>query len=132
MRRNLSDPAPAALLEVQRDFDAWRSTHRRRTPFPESLWAAATAAASEHGVYRTAKLLRLDSSALKRRMPGTAPVAIPAAPTFVELLASGGSPPPECILEIERPRHGKLRLELKAWRATDVTEVVRQLWSGVD
>ena len=76
--------------------------------------------------------MRLDSSALKRRMPGAAPVATAAAPTFVELLASGGSPPPECVLEIERPRHGKLRLELKAWRATDVTEVVRQLWSGVD
>lgn len=132
MRRNLSDPAPAALLEVQRDFDAWRSTHPRRTPFPESLWASAAAVAAEHGVYRTAKLLRLESAALKRRMPGIAPVATPAAPTFVELLASGGSPPPECVLEIERPRHGKLRLELKAWRTTDVIDAVRQLWSSAD
>jgi hypothetical protein len=128
MRQKLADPAPGELLEVQRDFDAWRSTHPRRTPFPESLWAAAAAAAAEHGIYRTAKLLRLDPTAVKRKMPGTAPAPAPAPPTFVELLASG-SPPPECVIEIERPRQGKLRLELKAWRTVDVADVVRQLWS---
>jgi hypothetical protein len=130
MRRKLTDPAPAALLEVQRDFDAWRNTHPQRTPFPESLWAAAAAVAAEHGIYRTAKRLRLDSSALKRKMPGTVPAAAP--PAFVEWLASGGSPPPECVIEIDRPRPGKLRLEFKAWRTADVADLVRQLGRSPD
>ena len=132
MRQKLTDPAPAALWEVQRDFDAWRSTHPHRTPFPESLWAAAAAVAAEHGIYRTAKLLRLDSSALKRKMPGPTAVPQPARPAFLELLASGGSPPAECVIEMDRPRQGKLRLELKAWRTADVIDVVRQLWSRTD
>lgn len=132
MRQKLRDPAPAALLEVQRDFDAWRSTHPHRTPFPEPLWAAATAVAAEHGIYRTAKLLRLDSSALKRKMPGPTAAPQPARPAFIELLGSGGSPPAECVIEMDRPRQGKLRLELKAWRTADVIDVVRQVWSRTD
>ena len=54
MKPKLTDPAAAELLEVQRDFDVWRSTHPRRTPFPNALWAAATAVAAKHGIYRTA------------------------------------------------------------------------------
>jgi hypothetical protein len=128
MRQKVTDPAPAALLEVQRNFESWRSTHPRRTPFPEPLWAAAAAVAKAHGVYRTAKLLRLDSSTLKRKMPGAAPAPKLAPPAFVELLASGGYAPAECVIEMDRPRHGRLRLELKAWRTTDVADLVRQLW----
>jgi hypothetical protein len=129
MRPKLTDPAPAELLEVQHDFDVWRSTHPRRTPFANALWAAAAAVAAKHGIYRTAKLLRLDSSALKRRMPGAVPT--PAPPAFVELLTPSG-PPPECVIEIEQPLQGKLRLELKGWRTADVSGVVRQLWSSRD
>ena len=129
MRRKVTEPEPTALLEVQRNFESWRSTHPRRTPFPESLWAAATAVAAEHGVYRTANLLGLDSSRLKRKMPGGAPAPQLAPPAFVELLACGGSPPAECVIEMERPRQGRLRLELKAWRTTDIADVVRQLWN---
>ena len=128
MRQKATEPEPTALLEVQGDFESWRSTHPRRTPFPESLWAAAAAVAAEQGIYRTAKLLGLDSSRLKRKMlGGTSPQL--ASPAFVELLASGGSPPAECVIEMDRPRQGRLRLELKAWRTTDVADVVRQLWN---
>ena len=97
MKPKLTDPPPADVLEVQRDFDVWRSAHPRRTPFPDSLWAAAAKVAAQHGIYHTAKLLRLDSSALKRRMPVAAPT--PAAAAFVELITPSG-PPLECVIEI--------------------------------
>ena len=129
MRQKVTGPEPAALVEVQRDFESWRNTHPGCTPFPETLWVAAAAVAAEHGIYRTAKLLRLDSSRLKRRMPGAAAAPKLAPPAFVELFASGGYPPAECVIEMDRPRQGRLRLELKAWRTADVADVVRQLWS---
>jgi hypothetical protein len=49
-------------------------------------------------------------------MPGAVPTSAP--PTFVELFTPGWSsgPPPECVIEIEQPLQGKLRLELKGWR----------------
>ena len=129
MRQKATEPEPTTLLEVQGNFESWRSTHPRRTPFPESLWAAAAAVAAEHGIYRTAKLLGLDSSRLKRKMLGGVAAPQLAPPAFVELLASGGSPPAECVIEMDRPRQGRLRLEWKAWRTADVADVVRQLWS---
>jgi hypothetical protein len=126
MKPKLMDPPPPEILELQREFDVWRSAHPRRTPFPDSLWAAAAKVAAQHGIYRTAKLLRLDSSALKRRMPGAAPM--PSPPAFVELITPNG-PPSECVIEIEQPLQGKVRLELKGWRPADVSDVVRRLWS---
>jgi hypothetical protein len=83
--------------------------------------------AAKHGIYRTAQRLRLDSSALKRRMRSGVPT--PAPPAFVELLPVSG-PPPGCVIEVEHPVHGKLRLELKGWRTADISGVVRQLWSS--
>ena len=127
MRQKATEPEPTTLLEVQGNFESWRSTHPRRTPFPESLWAAAAAVAAEHGIYRTAKLLRLDSSALKRKVPGVGPT--PAPPAFVEWITPSG-PAIECVIQIEQPLQGKLRLELKGCRAADIGGVVRQLWSS--
>jgi hypothetical protein len=49
----------------------------------------------------------------------------------VELLTPRWSsgPPLECVIEIEQPLQGKLRLELKGWR-TDVSGVAAPLWSS--
>ena len=127
MRPELTDPPPAEVLEVQRDFDVWRSAHARRTPFPDALWAAAAKVATQYGIYRTAKLLRLDSSALKRKLPGAGPT--PPPPAFVEWITPSG-PALECVIQIEQPLQGKLRLELKGCRAADIGGVVRQLWSS--
>ena len=127
MKPKLTDPPPAEVLEVQRDFDVWRTAHSRRTPFPEALWAAAAKVAAQYGIYRTAKLLRLDSSALKRKLPGVG--STPAPPAFVEWMSPSG-PALECVLQIEQRQQGKLRLELKGCTAADLSDVVRQLWSS--
>ena len=68
----------------------------------------------EHGVFRTAKALRLEYGKLKRMAEtGPAPVRQTMAPaTFLELV-----PPPavglaECVIELEGPR-GKMRVQWK-------------------
>src|SRR5579863_2759234 len=80
---------PAGLKEARDRFEQWRSSQSGRRPIPESLWVLASELARQHGVFRTAQVLRLDYNKLKRRMQGTSSAAekpIPAPrPAFVEL-----------------------------------------------
>jgi copper/silver efflux system protein len=46
-------------------FERWRKSHRGRLPIPDALWRAAAELAKEHGVFRTAKVLRFDYTKLK-------------------------------------------------------------------
>ena len=57
---------PAGLQEAQERFTEWRSSHTGRRPIPEALWALASELARQHGVFRTAQVLRLDYTKLKR------------------------------------------------------------------
>ena len=68
---------PAAVQRIYRRFERWRSSHRGRLPIPEALWASAAEAAREHGVFRTAKVLRLEYGKLKRLVESSPAPAVP-------------------------------------------------------
>ena len=77
---------PAGMLRLCRRFECWRKGHKGRLPIPEQLWASAAQAAREHGVFRTAKVLRLEYSKLKRMVEASRPspkgtAAHPLGPT---------------------------------------------------
>jgi hypothetical protein len=60
--------APGSQIErVQQCFDLWRNTRKRCSPIPETLWSSAVELAREHGLNRTARTLRLNYYALKKR-----------------------------------------------------------------
>jgi hypothetical protein len=60
---------PPKMRRVHRRFEQWRSAHAGvRLPIPERLWKAATELAREHGVFPTAKMLRLEYGKLKQLM----------------------------------------------------------------
>jgi hypothetical protein len=98
-------------------------------PIPEGLWASAAAVAREHGVFRTAKVLRLEYGKLKRMaesasgnpQPATAPTA------FLELMPQpvGVS---DCLIEVEGPG-GKMRLKWKGATASDLASLIR-VWKS--
>ena len=122
---------PAKLKEAQERFEQWRSSQSGRRPIPESLWALASELASQHGVFRTAQVLRLDYNKLKQRTPAAAstvgkPDQAPP-PAFVELIASSAANPCECIIEVEGPR-GRMRIEWKGPTAPDLAGLSRVLW----
>jgi hypothetical protein len=106
-------------------------------PLPEALWAAAAAAAREHGVFQTAKVLRLDYSKLKRMAAVAPPIVRPAAKlppgatAFVELTpppaASSGLDRAECVIELDGPR-GRMRIQWKGAAASDLAALSRALW----
>ena len=77
------------------------------------MWASAAEVAREHGVFRTAKILRLEYGKLKRMMESAAPVRRAPAPAgFLELVAPQAAGLTECVIELEGPR-GKMRIQWK-------------------
>ena len=120
------------LEEPRKRFAEFRGKHRPRTHFPEELWNAAAEMARRRGVNPVCRCLRLDANSLKKWLgerTETRPKrarkehAAIAPATFVELLtpASGAA---SCIVEVESPRGGKLRLEVKGNTTSEIAQLI--------
>jgi hypothetical protein len=113
---------PEAILQLQRQLDQFRSTQPGRTKLPESLWQAAVELARQHGVYSVAHPLRLDYTALKKRLGGVPVLRRKATkPEFVELIV----PKEECVIEFEAPSGNKMRIQWKASSPRDWVSLLR-------
>jgi hypothetical protein len=89
------------------------------------------AVARTHGVSRTARLLHLESRKLKHLMIGTRPEPqASAAPAFVELLAPPSAGSGECTVEVEGPRGGRLRVQLRGTPVPDLVALTRLVWGA--
>ena len=115
---------PAGMQRLYRRFELWRRSHQGRLPIPERLWASAAAVAREHGVFRTAKILRLEYGKLKRMAEAADGSPQPTTPTaFLELMRQGIGPA-DCLIELEGPR-GKMRIQWKGVTASDLAGLIR-------
>jgi hypothetical protein len=112
---------PAALSRAQRKIEQWRQRRRPRARIPEELWREAAQLACAHGVNRTARALRLDYYALKKR---AAAGGDERAPEFLEILP-GGVPRPECMIEVEDPSGAKMQIRLQGGDLPDVVALTR-------
>ena len=110
-------------------FERWRKSHRGRLPIPDALWRAAAELAQEHGVFRTAKVLRLDYTKLKGMTAGAGNKRKSSAPPrFVEFFpATPGAR--ECVIELDGP-HGKMRIHWKDVSVAEVADLTRMLWES--
>ena len=112
------------LHQLKRRLDEWRATRAPRARIPEELWAAAVDIAGQQGLCRSAKALRLDYTALKKRMEtGSLPAAAPS-PTFMELLNPAGPPAADCLIELQSAAGGCMRIQLKI-TAPEVASLIR-------
>jgi hypothetical protein len=89
-----------------------------------------------YGIHRTAKVLRVDYYALKRRVEG-APAAIAsktpaevARAEFLELPAAAWPGSGECTLELEDADGAKLRVHWKGFEAPDLAALSRSFWQS--
>ena len=113
---------PTGMQRIYQRFERWRGSHRGRLPIPPALWASAAEVAREHGVFHTAKILRLEHNKLKRMVASAKPAGrrTPAPPAgFLELVAPQAASPTECVIELEGSR-GKMRIEWKGTAAPDL------------
>jgi hypothetical protein len=126
-----SDVAPD-ITGLCRQIERWRRTRRHREPMPESLWTLAASLARQHSVARIARFARLDYYTLKRRLDvfGRDRAAKPEkAPAFIELPLPLCASVPECIVELERPERGRMRIHIKGAAVPDLAELSRSFWS---
>ena len=143
MANEISD-IPPDMGKIYLRLRRWRSSHARRVPLPDSLWAAAGELAREHGINRTAKALHLEYGKLKERAEavgaakprrGKAPSAAVrrapsiAPPSFVELMAPRSGSLPGAVVELEGPR-GRMKIELKGVATAELVALSRALWDG--
>jgi len=131
---------PVRLENLRQRFERWRRTRKVRSRIPEPLWAAAVKSAAKYGIHRTAKALRVNYYALKKRAEQKAAIAgtqqEPAATagkaaaeaTFVELPAAAWAGSGECTLDWEDAGGAKLRVHFKGFEARDLAALSRSLW----
>ena len=135
MTHKTAPDVPDGMQRIYRRFERWRSSHQGRLPIPPALWRSAAATAREHGVFRTAKVLRLEYAKLKRLAGSAAPVKRRVAPPaeFLELVAPQAAPAgsrlTECVIELEGPR-GKMRVQWKGVTPPDLAGLSRGLWES--
>lgn len=101
----------SGLEQVERELAEWRRKHQAPSPIPERVWAQAAVLATHQGVGPVARTLRLNHSALKRRM-GASPPAEPTT-TFIELLPPAVTAIGECSVEVESQRGSRMRIVMK-------------------
>lgn len=116
-----------ATDELRERLDAWRKAHRPRMRLPAELWDRAAELATEQGLWKTARALRLDYYALKKRA-STRTSERPASPVpqFIEFLSPLSGQIAECALEVESPRGALLRIEMKNVAASGLASIIRE------
>lgn len=125
---------PQRIERVRRQLERWRRTRAHpRSPIPDPVWAAAVALVPRHGLYQTARGLRINYGALKEHVAAAGPArtARPGVPSgFVELAGRPPADRDEYVIEIDGPR-ATLRLRLPGMAITDLAQLSRAL-AGVD
>ena len=129
MARGESIDVPPGLEETRRRFERWRRTRRTGSRIPQSLWNAAVKMSQRHGINKTARVLRLDYYALKKRVEKEVDSAaekdgVSPSP-FLELTTSVPSGGCECIVELEDATGATMRVHLKGVEAPDLAELTR-------
>ena len=116
-----------ATEALKQDFAEWRKTRRPRSRIPEDLWARAAEMAAEIGIHKTARALRLDYTALKKRVVVDTPVLAPSdAAAFVEWLSPLSATISECSMQVESVRGARMRLELKNIAPQGLASIIRE------
>ena len=119
---------PASLSRLEQRFIAWRKARTLGERIPEALWNSAVKIAAEHGLNRTARVLKLDYDSLKKRAACASNLAPPS--TFVELPSSPLSIANECVIELEDATGSRMRVHLKGQNVPDVLALSRSFWAA--
>jgi len=133
MKTRSKSNVPARLLRGRERFDKFRKKHKGYRRLPDSLWSAAVKLAQTYGVNRTARILRLDYSGLKKRLESTVsdtPSDTTAGTKFIELLPSELTATAECALECRRPDGTLIRIHLKGPQLPDLAALSHTLCNG--
>lgn len=117
----------SGLEQTRRRIAHWRERRPYRgAAMPAALWSAAVALARRHGLYTTARTLRLDYGSLKKRLNAASHRG--SSPAFVELppVAPLGLGP--CVIEVEAPQGARMRIEVTGVTVADLVMLTQGAW----
>ena len=126
-----SSEIPSEVEGLCRQIERWRQTRRHLEPMPQRLWALAASLARQHSIARISRLARLDYYSLRERLEalnGKSLAKQEKGPSFIELPLPLCAPSPECIVELEHPRGGRMRIHVKGSPAPDLAALSRSFW----
>ncbi len=116
-----------ATDELLSRLSMWRKNRRPRTPIPPELWDGAVELATAQGLWKTARALRLDYNALKKRVDArTSEHPTSPVPQFVEIFSPLSYQIAECILDVESARGARLRIEMKNMALSGLASIIRE------
>ena len=121
----------ARMERVRQRLERWRGTRAHaRSPIPADIWAAAVTLARQHGLYQTARAVRIDYGALKAHLETADQAAhVGAAPTFVELARPTTRGAGECVIEIAGAR-ATVCIRVPGLTVADLAALSRTLAGG--
>jgi len=109
-------PTKPILADVQKEFETWRKTRKKRSPVPRELWEAAVELTSDYTIYEISKalginFLRLEKQILSAR--GDQNIIKRPTPSFIELNLGNNISAAECIVEVENRAGSKIKMYFK-------------------
>jgi hypothetical protein len=118
-----------SLSEVKELIEAWRQNRLKRRPMPEELWEAAAGLSKEYSLHQISKALRLNHTALKKRvLPDKASAPKEPIPMFIELEVPREPVMAECIIEMQDGAGGKMRMQFRGHTDFDLLELGNAFW----
>jgi hypothetical protein len=126
--RTAGSSTSIGLEQTRRRIARWRETRPYcGAAMPAALWAAASALARQHGLYTTARRLRVDYGTLKKRLDA-AEAGRGGSPTFVEFPAAPPSGCGPCVIDVEGRRGRRLRIEVAGVTVADLVTLTQVTW----
>jgi hypothetical protein len=123
---------PDKLAQGLRQFEQWRSQRKGRDRLPDRLWSLAVDLATEFGVSRTARTLRLAHNTLKHKSQESEQRGRPdpmLTLPFLEFRPDRVDAQVECTIECQRSSGQTLRIHLKGSHWPDLAPLCKGLWS---
>lgn len=129
MRQKSFSAKQRSLSEVKERIEAWRQNRKKRRPMPEELWEQAAGLSEEYSLHEISKALRLNHSALKKRVqPERASAQKELIPTFIELEVPRAPVIAECIIEMQDGAGGMMRMQIRGKTDLDLLELGKAFW----
>ena len=133
MRRGPAAEVPHDLDLARRELEQWRQQSPRHKRLPRELWEKATVLARQHGVNKTAGVLRLNYDTLKQHVAASAGQASPlpaASYGFVELRpGSAMTAGLTCTIELDAGGGPTLRMQVQGATMVDLAVFALRLWN---
>jgi hypothetical protein len=107
-----------SVERVRSQFAEWRAHKSRGDRIPERLWLAAVEVAQRHGVHAVSRALRLEHSALRRRVENAGGLRTETA-AFIELADLSAAESAGCVVELEKGNGTRMRICVRDGAAVD-------------